>query len=225
MGQLHDKSYPGESANYRAARDELLKAEMELRRKNSDVAAMRAALPLGGCIPEDYVFRPVNGTDVTLSELFGKGKDSLIIYSLMYGTDDDKPCPACTSIVDGLNGSAPHIMDRVNLAVVAKGPPDALDKLVTDRGWDNLNFYSSGNTTYNADYFAEAPDGDQLPMLNVFRRVGASIHHTYGSELFHAPSDEGQHPRHVDMLWPVWNALDLTVEGRGTDWFPRLSYD
>jgi predicted dithiol-disulfide oxidoreductase (DUF899 family) len=29
-------------------------------------------------------------------------------------------------------------------------------------------------------------------------------------------------PRHVDLIWPVWNLLDLTPGGRGTDWYPSL---
>jgi predicted dithiol-disulfide oxidoreductase (DUF899 family) len=29
----------------------------------------------------------------------------------------------------------------------------------------------------------------------------------------------------VDLIWPLWNLLDFTPEGRGTDWYPKLSYD
>jgi predicted dithiol-disulfide oxidoreductase (DUF899 family) len=36
--------------------------------------------------------------------------------------------------------------------------------------------------------------------------------------------EAGQDPRHVDMLWPLWNLLDLTPEGRGKDWYPKLAY-
>jgi predicted dithiol-disulfide oxidoreductase (DUF899 family) len=33
-------------------------------------------------------------------------------------------------------------------------------------------------------------------------------------------------PRHVDSIWPIWNVLDATPEGRGTDSsFPALRYD
>jgi len=32
-------------------------------------------------------------------------------------------------------------------------------------------------------------------------------------------------PRHVDPIWPLWNLFDFTPEGRGTNWYPKLSYD
>jgi hypothetical protein len=43
--------------------------------------------------------------------------------------------------------------------------------------------------------------------------------------LLYAPTEPGQNPRHVDSLWPLWNVFDLTPEGRGTDWYPKHSYD
>src|SRR5437868_325869 len=48
--------FPGESAEYRAARDRLLEREIELRRAMEAAAAARRALPPGGAVPEDYVF-------------------------------------------------------------------------------------------------------------------------------------------------------------------------
>ena len=84
---------------------------------------------------------------------------------------------------------------------------------------------SSGGTTYNADYFAETPDGDQIPPLNVFRRTPEGIFHAYGTELLYGPTEDGQHNRHVDLLWPLWNVFDLTAAGRGEDWFPATSYE
>ena len=44
-------SFPGESPEYRAARDRLLKQEVELRRATEAVAATRRALPPGGVVP------------------------------------------------------------------------------------------------------------------------------------------------------------------------------
>ena len=98
------------------------------------------------------------------------------------------------------------------------------------RGWGNLRLLSSGGTTFNADYLAEADDGNQWPIVDVFQGTGfqgtgEGIFHRYATEMFRAPSEEGQHPRHVDLLWPLWNALDLTPEGRGTDRYPRIACD
>src|SRR5215213_1288029 len=81
-------TFPGESADYRAARDRLLEQEIELRRATEAVAAARRALPPGGVVPQDYLFQRegTDGapTDVRLSELFAPGLDSLVIYSFMF---------------------------------------------------------------------------------------------------------------------------------------------
>ena len=47
---------PGESGEYRLARNRLLEAEIELRRMVERVAAQRRALPPGGAELDDYVF-------------------------------------------------------------------------------------------------------------------------------------------------------------------------
>jgi predicted dithiol-disulfide oxidoreductase (DUF899 family) len=233
MGRFHDKRFPGEGDTYRQARDELLAAEIELRKRIEDVAVLRRALPLGGRLKEDYVFEEMaadpsdreTGTRTRFSELFGAGKSSLVIYSFMYAPDADLPCPACTSLLDSLNGGAPHIRDKVSFAVVAKAPVQKIKDWAAERGWRNLRLLSSGGNGYNTDYFAEAPDGAQLPMLNVFRKTRDGIFHSYSTELFHAPAEEGQHPRHMDLIWPYWSVFDLTPEGRADGWFPKLAYD
>jgi predicted dithiol-disulfide oxidoreductase (DUF899 family) len=78
--------------------------------------------------------------------------------------------------------------------------------------------------SYNRDYMAETPDGEQQPLLNVFHRDGDTIRTFWASELFYAPQDPGQDPRHVGNLEPSWNLFDLTAEGRGTGWDEQLSY-
>ena len=59
-------------------------------------------------------------------------------------------------------------------------------------------------------------------MCTVFVKTDTGIHHFWSSELLFANSPG--HPRHMDMAWPLWNVLDLLPEGRGSDWFPKLSY-
>lgn len=221
---LHDIRFPGESAGYRAARNELLDAEIELRRAIEAVAAKRRALPPGGVVSEDYVFEEAAG-EVRLTEVFAPGKDTLVVYSFMYGPEDERACPSCTSILDSLDGAAPHLAQRVNLAVVAKSPLPRILAHAEDRGWRHLRLLSSAGNTYNRDYFGETPDGAQMPMLNVFVRENGEVLHFWGSELFCAPGDEGQDPRHVDSIWPIWNVLDVTPDGRGTERdFPKLTY-
>jgi predicted dithiol-disulfide oxidoreductase (DUF899 family) len=220
----HSIRFPGESESYRAARDELLEAEMELRRNIEAVAAKRRQLPLGGSVEQDYVFDQSSGGTIRLSELFADGKDSLIIYSYMYGPQMAQPCVSCTSILDALDGEAPHVMQRANFFVVAKSPIYRIMKFTTERGWRNLQLLSSANNTYNRDYHAESEKGDQLPALNVFVKRDGAIHHFYNTELLYVPSEPGQDGRHVDQIWPLWNLFDLMPEGRGEKWYPRLSY-
>jgi predicted dithiol-disulfide oxidoreductase (DUF899 family) len=238
--------FPGESVEYRAARDRLLGQEIELRRAMEAVAAARRELPPGGAVPEDYVFQGAgpDGTpaDVRLSELFAPGKDSLVIYNIMFprSPGDDRPgpeagqtallplaegpCPSCTALLDQLEGAADHVSQRVNLVAVAKAPLRRILTFADERGWRRLRLLSSAANTYNRDYFGETAEGHQMPMLNVFHRDGDSIRHFWGSELLYAPADPGQDYRHVGTIEPLWNLFDLTPEGRGTDWDEQLSY-
>ena len=234
MGRHHDMKFPGESTEYREARDRLLDREIELRRQIEEVAALRRTLPPGGRLKEDYVFEEgapdltdsTTSNKVRLSELFTcPTSDALIIYGFMYGPSaDDNPCPMCTSLLDSLNGTALHARERVNLVIVARAPLVRIRAWAAERNWHNLRLLSSANNTYNQNYYAEDADGDQDPSLNVFVRSEAQIHHSYNSEVFFAGSEEGQNPRHCDLIWPLWNLLDLTPEGRGTDWYPNTSY-
>jgi predicted dithiol-disulfide oxidoreductase (DUF899 family) len=138
----------------------------------------------------------------------------------------ETPCASCASFLSSLDPIAPDLSRRINLAVVAKSPSDRLRAFAADRGWRNLRLLSSASTGYNRDYFGEDEDGNQLPILNVFRHDGAEIRHFWGSELMSGPTDPDQDPRHLDQVWPIWAMLDLTPEGRGSDWgFPALRYD
>lgn len=230
---FHSNRFPNESTAYRDARNKLLEAEIALRKNIEEVAVLRRTLPLGGELPEDYVFEEgaadLNDTQTVrktrLSELFIPGKNTLAVYSYMFGPQMKEPCVSCTSILDGLNGSAPHIRQRVNFAVAAKSPLARIRELAHGQGWNNLRLLSSANNTYNRDYHGENAKGDQLPSLNVFVRRDGKIHHFYHTELLFAPQELGMDGRHVDMIWPIWNMFDFTPEGRGTDWYPRLRYD
>jgi predicted dithiol-disulfide oxidoreductase (DUF899 family) len=228
---IHGKRFPGESAEYRAARDRLLREEGELRRSVEAVAALRRSLPSGGTVPQDYLFEEgspdlENQTvrQVRMSELFRSGWTSLVVYSFMYGPKMEVPCPMCTSMLDGLNGNAPHVVQRANLVVVAKSPIHRIRAFARGRGWRNLRLLSSADNSYNRDYHGEDEKGAQWPMLNVFVKRDGVIRHFWASELLFAPAVPGQNPRHVDLLWPLWNVLDCTPEGRGKDWYPKLSY-
>ena len=215
---------PNETAEYRTARNKLLQMEADLRDQVASLARARAALPPGGEVTEDYTFTAMQDGKIVeqaMSGLFGD-HDSLMIYSFMYGPDDKSPCPMCTSFLDSLNGAAHHIEQRTALAIVASAPIGTSAAFADQRGWNQLQMISSSGNAYNRDYFGESPEGEQLPICNVFQKRRDKIHHFWSSELFFAKVD-GQ-PRHVDTIWPLWNVFDLLPQGRGTDWYPAIDY-
>jgi predicted dithiol-disulfide oxidoreductase (DUF899 family) len=230
---LHDMRFPGESDEYREARNELLRAEIELRRSITRVAEQRRSLPLGGELRSDYTFDEwdpgANAIRQTrLSELFEDGKDTLYLYSFMIvpaeqGLPFVGPCPSCTSIIDAMDGQAQHITQRINFAVVAKEPLERFREHAAKRGWRNARLLASDGT-YSRDYGAEDANGYQWPLANVFVRRDGKIHHFWNSELWFVPHDEGQGPRHVDYMWPLWAVFDRTPTGRDPDWNPQIEY-
>jgi predicted dithiol-disulfide oxidoreductase (DUF899 family) len=214
--------FPNEDSKYRAARDKLLQAEAALRKQTEQVAALRRKLPPGGEVPEDYVFESEQGP-VRLSQLFEKS-NTLVAYSFMYGPKMKQACPSCTSILDSLDGASRHLEQVTNLVVIAKSPLARIVEHARKRGWTHLKLLSSEKNSYNRDYGAEADDGSQMPMFNVFTKKKGTVRHFWGSELLYAKSERDQEPRHVDMIWPIWNVLDVTPEGRGKNWNPQLDY-
>jgi predicted dithiol-disulfide oxidoreductase (DUF899 family) len=242
---MYRMNMPGESSEYRVAREHLLEKEIELRRAMEDVAIARRALPQGGEIPEDYVFESADASgairEVRLSELFEPGKDSLIIYNFMFPrhpTDDrpgvadgelaqlpldQGPCPSCIAQLDQLDGAALHVVQKTNFAVIAKAPIDLIVAFARARGWRNMRLLSAGKNNFKRDYHAETPEGFQMPMLTVFHRDDGRIRHFWSSELLYAPSDPNQDPRHVGTLEPLWNLFDFTREGRPS-WDEQIEY-
>jgi predicted dithiol-disulfide oxidoreductase (DUF899 family) len=235
-------SFPGEDSSYRAARNALLEEEITLRRQVERVSAQRRALPPGGVVPTDYVFEGL-GADgqprpMKLSELFAGGKDSLALYSFMYGPDRERPCPGCTHFLDSLDGVARHATQRLNLYIVAKSPLARLLAFARERGWPHLVFLSTAGNSYDRDFYGDSlalsqamrrqqdfTDGKEwdMPMLNVFKREANTVRHFWGSEILFAPTEPDQDYRHNDLMDPLWNLLDTTPEGRG-DFQPKLAY-
>jgi predicted dithiol-disulfide oxidoreductase (DUF899 family) len=112
--------FPNESAGYRRARQELLTEEIELRRHIERVAELRRALPPGGEVKKKYEFEGERGK-VALADLFGN-KQTLIVYSYMFGPLREKPCPMCTSFMGTWEEKLPDVEQRVSLVFVARSP-------------------------------------------------------------------------------------------------------
>jgi predicted dithiol-disulfide oxidoreductase (DUF899 family) len=212
--------FPNESEDYRRARNALLAEEIELRRHIERVAAQRRALPPGGALTRDYRFESEHGP-VGFAELFGD-KQTLAVYSYMFGPRRERPCPMCTSLLSAWDGEARDVEQRIALAVVARSPIARLAAFKKERGWKSLKLYSDAGGDYTRDYVGAA-DAD-MPALNVFTRRDGTIRHFWSGEMEPQTSDPGQDPRGAPDLMPLWTILDATPEGRGTDWYPKLDY-
>ncbi len=220
MAETNKAHFPNESAEYRAARDALLAEEIKLRRHLERVADQRRALPPGGEIPQDFEFISETGP-VRLSHLFGK-KDTLLIYSMMFGSQRKSPCPSCTSFLTSWNGTAVNLRERVAIAVTARSPIERLKEYKQQRGLANLPFFSDGSGMYTRTYVN--PEDADVPGFSVFTRRNGTISHFYTNEMGAGMADPGQDPRGAPDLDPLWHMLDWTPEGRGKDWYPKLSY-
>ncbi len=214
---------PGESAEYRKARTALLAEEIELRRHLERVAAQRRALPSGAEVTGDYHFRGEDGATSDFAGLFGD-KQTLAAYTAMYGPKRAQPCPMCTNWVDAVDGNAKDLDQKVSLVVIAGAPIERLISWKRGRGWNHIRLFSDLTGAYLKDWFGLTPDGEEVPAFNVFTRRDGTIRHFWSGEMTGDSADPGQDPRGAPDLAPLWNVLDMTPEGRGTDWYPKLNY-
>lgn len=206
---MSELRYPNESKEYRDARDALQREEQELIDKVKSVAAKRRALPLGGRLKEDYTFQWATdrklGQSVKFSELFGD-KNTLLLYSFMFGPNWDNPCPSCTSLVDGFDRTWYSVTRDAAFVAIAKAPVERINAWAKQRGWSQIDLVSGFKSSYQADYQCQGDSDDmQLPVMHTFTKRDGAIYHFWGTE---------QMSNHVDTVWPYWNLLDFTPEGR-----------
>jgi predicted dithiol-disulfide oxidoreductase (DUF899 family) len=207
---MSDRRYPNESQTYRDARDALLKEEQALVDHVKALAAKRRTLPLGGELKDDYVFERATegkvGARVKFSELFGD-KNTLLLYSWMFGPNWDNPCPSCTSLMDGFDRAWYSVDQDAAFVAIAKAPAEKIHAWATQRGWSQIPLVSGFKSPFQKDYKCQEPDDDdkQQPVMHTFTKRDGKIFHFWGTEL------EGNH---VDTVWPYWNLFDFTPEGR-----------
>jgi predicted dithiol-disulfide oxidoreductase (DUF899 family) len=214
--------FPNESEEYRRARAALLAEEIELRRHIERVAEQRRALPPGGAVTRDYRFTGESGP-ATFVDLFGD-KQTLVVYSWMFGPQRARPCPMCTSLLSAWEGEARDVDQRVSLVVIARSPIERLVTFKKERGWRNLRIFSDVGGEYSRDYHAVTDDDGDDAAFNVFTRRDGTIRHFWGGEMGFETADPGQDPRGAPDLMPIWTILDATPDGRGADWYPKLDY-
>ncbi len=218
-----------ESEAYLARREELRLAEIDLMRQREKVAEMRRHLPPGAVV-QDYVFQegPANLDagdtpirDVRLSHLFTGPNRSLVVYHLMYGKKQARPCPMCTMLIDGWSSIDHHLAQNVDVVIVAAAPPADLRSHARNRGWNRLRLLSCGDNTFKRDLRSEDDEGRQDSTVSVIAKdPDGTLRHTYTAHPAMSPEIR---QRGLDLLFPVYNILDLTPQGRG-DWYGALDY-
>jgi len=221
LAKANRTHFPNESPEYRNARNALLAEEIELRRHLERVAQMRCELPPGGAVTKDYRFEGETGP-VTLADLFGD-KDTLIIYNFMFGPARKAMCPSCTSFMATWEKKMADIEQRVAFVMVARSPIARILEAKASRGWKNLKMVSDPSGDYTRDYVS-AEDAD-VPGYSVFTRKDGTIRHFWSGEMGVETADPGQDSRGAPDFDPLWILLDTTPAGRGTDWYPKLSYN
>ncbi len=215
------KPYPNDSAEYRKARTALLAEEIELRRHIERVAAQRRALPPGG-EARGYEFKDENGKTLPMADLFGE-HDTLVTYFWMYGPERKQACPMCTAFLGAIDTPSRDIAQKVAIAVIGRSPVERQLAFARERGWRNLKFYATVGDAFARDYRGLAPDGNEWPALDVWIKRDGKVFHFWGSELG-GTADPGEDARGAPDPTPLWNILDLTPAGRGSDWYPKLAY-
>lgn len=215
----------GESQAYAEARTALLAEEIELQRAIDRVAERRRRLPPGPEIARDYRFKDANGDEVGLADLFGD-KDTLVTYFWMYGPERERPCPMCTNLLGPLDANATDIMQRVALAALGRSPVERQIRFAEERGWRHLRFFQTVGDDYALDFGGLDPDkGWEYPVMAVFRKSENGVVTLFWKgEMTGAMADEGKDPRGGPDIGAVWTILDLTPEGRGEGWYPKLDY-
>jgi predicted dithiol-disulfide oxidoreductase (DUF899 family) len=170
----------------------------------------------------DYRFQGEAG-ETDLAGLFGD-KQTLLIYSYMFGPQRERPCPMCTANLGAVDRNARDFEQRAALAVVARSPLERLLAVKAERGWQALRLYTDLNEAYSRDYLGLEPDGSESGVLNVFTRRDGVIRHFWMDEITPDAADPGQDQRGSPELAPLWSLLDVTPEGRAPDWYPKLRY-
>jgi predicted dithiol-disulfide oxidoreductase (DUF899 family) len=209
---------------WRTARVRLLAQEKELTHQRDAVSAARRELPMVK-IEKDYLFEGAEG-NTSLVDLF-EGRRQLIIYHMMWRWDlVDAGCPSCAVLIDGM-GHLGHLhATDTTLAVVSRGPWEALGRYRDRMGW-TMPMYSSLGSDFNYDFHVTLDEsvapveynyrsteeleargetwflaGEQ-PGTSVFLREDDGVFHTYSS-----------FARGGDHQISLYNYLDLTPFGR-----------
>jgi len=141
----------GTREEWLSARIELLQAEKEFTRRGDELARQRQALPWVR-IDKAYRFETDDGS-ASLADLF-KGRSQLLVYHFMFGPDYKAGCPSCSSIADGFNGIAVHLMNHdVMFSAVSRAPLEKLQAFKRRMDW-TFPWASALDGEFNFDFSA-----------------------------------------------------------------------
>jgi predicted dithiol-disulfide oxidoreductase (DUF899 family) len=152
----------GTQEEWQAARDELLKEEKELTRRNDELARKRRDLPWVP-VEKDYSFETEAGTK-SLAELFD-GRSQLLIYHFMFGPGYEAGCPVCSSIADTIDPNVVHLAARdVTMLLVSRAPVEKLRSFKKRMGW-NIDWISTAGSDFNRDLGFTYTEEELRPFL------------------------------------------------------------
>jgi predicted dithiol-disulfide oxidoreductase (DUF899 family) len=130
--------------------------------------------------------------EATLPDLFGE-KQTLVVYSYMFGPAREKPCPMCTSFMSTWEAKLPDVEQRVAFVFVARSPIARLIEAKKARGWARHRIYSDPSGDYTRDYVSKE-DAD-APGYSVFTRRDGTVRHFWSGQMGQGTADPGQDPR------------------------------
>ncbi len=215
--------FANETADYAKARMALLAEEIEVRRHLTRLAEQRRRLPPGPVVEKNYRFKDENGSETGLAEMFGH-RDTLVTYFWMFGPQRERPCPMCTNFLGGANGNGADVKQRVAFKIIGRSPVERQRAFAMERGWRDLDFAQTVGDDYARDLGLLDAKGNEYPGLTVYQKDGNEVRVFYSAEMPAEAADPGQDPRGAVDIAPLWNILDMTPAGRGTNWYPKLTY-
>ncbi len=213
------------SAEWLAARKELLAKEKEFTRLRDDLSRQRRELPWEK-VGKPYVFEGPNGKE-TLTGLFD-GRPQLLVYHFMFGSGWKEGCPSCSFLADSFDALLPHLAARdTTLVAVSRATLPEIEAFKKRMGW-KFKWVSSFGNDFNSDYHVSFSK-DEMARGKVYYNFavtefpseeapGASVFTTNAAgEIFHTYS---AYARGLDILLTAYNFLDLTPTGRNEDDLP-----
>ena len=85
-------------------------------------------------------------------------------------------------------------------------PAEKINAWAKERGWSQIPLLSGYESPFQADYKCQGENDDmQLPVMLVLQEARRQDFPFWSTEAM---------TNHVDTVWPYWNLLDFTPEGR-----------